>query len=787
MREIQKAAVLGAGVMGANIAAHLVNAGLDVVLLDLAIEKNGKKVNLADLAIKQMARSKPSPIFVASWLAKLKTGNFEEHLGLLSDRDWVIEVVKEDIAVKHQLYKKIEPFIGKHALLTSNTSGIPIRELSAVLPSDLQTRFFGTHFFNPPRYMKLLELIAGPKTDPALFEGFHLFGETVLGKGVVLAKDCPNFVANRIGVLAMMEVIHTMVEDGYGIEEVDKIMGPLTGRPKSAVFRTADLVGLDTFVHVSENLYDAAPDDEKRERFKIPAPIKAMVAKGLLGDKTGKGFYQKSRDAAGKRTILTLDLESLEYREKARVNLPSLEIYKNIPDLGERLAKIAFSDNRVGRLVWKSLSEMIVYAANRLGEVADDIVNIDRAMKWGFNWEMGPFETWDALGLERVAERLEEQGRALPELIRTMLAKGQRRFYESETSRTLYFTGERMAPVPERPNVVVLKDLKKDATKLLHTNPGASLIDLGDGVIGVEFHTKMNAIGADTISMVQIAVQTVEKDFDGLVVANQGGNFSAGANLALLLMEAQEGNFEDIDLMVRQFQQSTTSLRYCKKPVVVAPYGLTLGGGCEYALHADGIQAAAETYMGMVEVGVGLIPGGGGTKEMLLRHVGGAVARGESDLLQPLKRIFEAIGQAKVSTSAEEARGLGLLRSTDGVTMNGDALIQAAKNKVLGLAKQGYKVPRVPLDIPVLGRPAFAALKMALYLMLEGGYISEYDHKIGIHLGKTLTGGDLTPGQTMSEQQVLDLEREAFLSLCGERKTLERIHHMLTTGKPLRN
>ncbi len=787
MKEIQKAAVLGAGVMGATIAAHLVNAGIDVVLLDLAIEKDGKKVNLADLALKQMAKAKPSPIFISSWLGKLKTGNFEEHLGLLSDRDWVIEVVKEDIAIKHALYKNIQPFLAEDALLTSNTSGIPIRELSTALSADLQTRFFGTHFFNPPRYMKLLELIAGPKTDPSIFEAFHLFGETVLGKGVVIAKDCPNFVANRIGVLAMMEVIHTMVEDGYGIEEVDKIMGPLTGRPKSAVFRTADLVGLDTFVHVSENLYEAAPEDEKRERFKIPAPIKNMAAKGLLGDKTGKGFYQKTRDASGKKAILTLDLASMEYREKAKVNLPSLEIFKNIPDLGERLAQIAFTDDRVGQLVWKSLSEMIVYAVNRLGEVADDIVNIDRAMKWGFNWEMGPFETWDALGLDKVAKRLEKEGRAVPELIQTMLAKGQTRFYQSETPQVHYFTGTEMAPVPERPNVLVLKDLKKDGSKVLHTNPGASLIDLGDGAICVEFHSKMNAIGADTIGMVQTAIQTVEKDYEGLVVANQGGNFSAGANLALLLMEAQEGNFEDIDLMVRHFQKSTTSLRYCKKPVVVAPYALTLGGGCEYSLHADGIQAAAETYMGMVEVGVGLIPAGGGTKEMLLRHVGGAVARGETDLLQSLKQVFETIGQAKVSTSGEEARKLGFLRSTDGITMNGDALIQAAKNKVLGLAKQGYKAPAPPNDIPVLGQPAFAALKMALYMMREGGFISDYDHKIGVHLGKILTGGDLTPGQTMSEQHVLDLEREAFLSLCGERKTLERIHHMLTTGKPLRN
>lgn len=789
VKEIRKAAVLGAGVMGSTIAAHLVNAGLDVVLLDLQIEKNGKPLNLADAAVKTMKKVKPSPIYETSWLGKLRTGNFDAHLSLLEDRDWIVEVVKEDATVKQALFKQIADHIPADALLTTNTSGIPIQDLNAFLPESVRPRFFGTHFFNPPRYMKLLELIPGPDTDEATFEAFQVFGETTLGKGVVVAKDCPNFIANRIGVVAMMGVIHTMLDDDYTIEEVDKIMGKLTGRPGSAVFRTADMVGLDTFVHVAENLYEAAPDDEMRDLFKIPAPIKAMVEKGLLGRKSGSGFYKKTRDKDGKTAFLTYDLKDGDYREKAKPNLPSLEMYKNVDDLGERLRKIAFADDRVGRFVWKTFSQMLVYSVNRLGEVSDDIVNVDRGMRWGYSWEIGPFETWDMLGVAAVAKKLKDEGREVPALIEDMLAKGQSKFYDASTPETQYYDvqAKTMAPVPSRPNVMILSEIKRDEKRVLASNAGASVVDLGDGVLCVEFHAKMNAVGADQVSMVAKAIDLVEAGYEGLVVGNQGGNFSAGANLALLLMEAQEGNFEDIDMMVRGFQNSTTSLRYCKKPVVVAPFGLTLGGGCEYTLHGDGVQAAAESYIGLVEVGVGLIPGGGGTKEMLLRHVGGAVKRGEKDLITPLRQIFEAIGTAKVSTSAEEARGLGYLRDSDGITLNGDALLTAAKNRVLGLAKAGYTPPKPPADIPVMGSEGFAAVKLALYMMKEGGYASDHDVKIGTHLGRILTGGNLTPGQSMSEQHVLDLEREAFLSLCGERKTLERIHHMLTTGKPLRN
>lgn len=787
MKEIRKAAVLGAGVMGATIAAHLVNAGLDVVLLDLKIEKDGKPLQLADAAVKQMTKAKPSPIFKTKWLSKIQTGNFEEHLSLLKDTDWVIEVVKEDLKVKHNLYANLLPHLKADAILTSNTSGIPIAQLSEALPEERQASFFGTHFFNPPRYMKLLEIISGPKTDPQLLADFSKFGETVLGKGVVIAKDRPNFIANRIGVQAMMAVMHTMLEENYSIEEIDKIMGPLTGRPKSAVFRTADLVGLDTFKHVSENLYEAVPDDEDRELFKIPEGVQKMVEKGYLGNKTRGGFYKKAKDENGKNTILTIDLETTEYRAKANVNLPTLEMYKNIEKLDERLAKVCFGDDRVGKFAWKVMSRMLVYAANRLHEIAEDIVNVDRAMRWGFNWELGPFETWDVLGVERVVAKLKEEGREIPKVIAEMLDKGQTHFYDQSTPQPKYFDGAQMADVPARPGVLFLKDYKKDQKRIVKATPGASVLDLGDGVALLEFHSKMNAIGADTIAMTAFAVETVEKDFDGLVVGNQGGNFSAGANLMLLLMEAQEGNWEDIDLMVRGFQRATTSLRFCKKPVVVAPFGLTLGGGCEFTLHADAVQASAETYMGLVEVGVGLIPGGGGTKEMALRHIYGAQARGEKNVLPHLQQVFETIGMAKVATSAEEARDFGFLRDTDGVTMNQDALLTDAKNRVLGLAKAGYTAPKPATGIPVLGEPGFAAVKLALYMMEEGRYISEHDKKITTHLARILTGGNVSPGQLVDEQHFLDLEREAFLSLCGERKTLERIHHMLTTNKPLRN
>jgi 3-hydroxyacyl-CoA dehydrogenase len=786
---MKKVAVLGAGVMGSTIAAHLVNAGLDVVLLDLEIDDNGKKINLAQMAVGKMKKANPSPIYVRSWLSRIQTGTFQHNMELIADCDWVVEVVKEDIEVKKKLFASVLPHLSSKALFTSNTSGIPIAQLSDVLPEEVRPRFFGTHFFNPPRYMKLLEIIPGPETRKEYLDFFGTFGEMGLGKGVVFAKDRPNFIANRIGVQAMMATIFIMNRDGYTIEEVDKLMGPIAGRPKSAIFRTADLVGLDTFAHVCDNLYEAIPDDECREFFKIPESVRGMIDKGYLGNKTRGGFYKRVKGEGGKKSVMVINLETLEYEPKKKVKLPSLEIIKNIENTKERIAKVVQLPDRVGKYIWNCLSEMMVYAANRMEEVSDDIVNIDRAMRWGFNWELGPFETWDALGLEYTAKRLEKEGRAVPALITDMLKKGRTSFYKEETSQPEYYAPSKDAflPVAERPNVLFLKDWRKKENAIIKTTPGASLIDMGDGVACLEFHSKMNAIGADTINMTLFAVDEVEKNFEAMIVANQGEQFSAGANLMLLLMEAQEQNFEDINLMIRQFQKATSSIRYCKKPVVVAPHGLTLGGGCEYTVHGDGVQAAAETYMGLVEVGVGLIPAGGGTKEMLLRTVGAAAKRGEKDLLPALQKAFELIGMAKVATSGEEAREFGFLTAQDGVSINGDAVVYEAKQRALGLAKIGYKAPEVPTDIPVIGSAGYALLKIGLTMMKEGGYVSEYDMFLGMKLAKILTGGDLTPGSTMTEQHVLDLEREAFLSLCGQKKSLERIHHMLTTGKPLRN
>ena len=578
---MKKVAVLGAGVMGSTIAAHLVNAGLDVVLLDLEIEDNGKKLDLAKIAVAKMKKANPSPIYLRSWLARIKTGTFQNDMGLISDCDWVLEVIKEDIEVKKKLFASVLPHLSSKAYFTTNTSGIPIGQLSEVLPEEVQPRFFGTHFFNPPRYMKLLEIISGPKTEQKTLDFFGKFGEEVLGKGVVFAKDRPNFIANRVGVQAMMATIAVMKRDDYTIEEVDKIMGPLAGRPKSALFRTADLVGLDTFAHVCDNLYDAIPDDECRDYFKIPDEVRSMIKKGYLGNKTRGGFYKRVKGEGGKKEILVINLETLEYGAKKKVILPSLELVKNIEDTRERLAKVVQIPDRVGKFVWNCLSEMMVYAVNRLGEVSDDIVNIDRAMRWGFNWELGPFETWDTLGIDYVAKRLEKEGRVVPELITTMLANGQTSFYKEETDKPEYFVPEEnaYAKVPERPSVLFLKDHKKGEKRVIKSTPGASLVDLGDGAACLEFHSKMNSIGSDTINMTFFAVDQVEKNFDALVVGNQGECFSAGANLMLLLMEAQEQNFEDINMMIRQFQRATTSIRYCTKPVVVAPHGLTLGGG----------------------------------------------------------------------------------------------------------------------------------------------------------------------------------------------------------------
>ncbi len=791
-RKMEKAAVLGAGVMGAQIAAHLANAGIPVVLLDIVPPDAPPEADvnvrnrLALAALERLQRQKPAPLFLNRYIARIRVGNFEDHLDWLTDADWIIEAVTENLAIKRALYEKIEPFRKPGSLITSNTSGLPIASLAEGRSDDFRRNFLGTHFFNPPRYMYLVELIRTPDTDPEAACFASKLCDELLGKGIVYANDRPNFIANRIGIYGFMRTIQVMMEMGLSITEVDKMTGPAIGRPNSATFRTGDLSGLDTTVAVAQTLYEAVPDDECRALFVPPDFIRQMVERRWIGDKAGQGFYKRVQTETG-RDILELDYQTLEYHPQPKVNFPSLEEAKRIGDVRERLRFLVNGQDKVGRFLWAVIGDALVYAANRIPEITDDLLQVDRAMKWGYNWELGPFETWDALGVTETVKRLEADGKPIPPLVTDLLTTGKTSFYAAQDGTPTVFVPARKAhvPIPERVGVIVLKSVK-ERTGVIKKNPGASLIDIGDGVACLEFHTKMNALGADTISMIQFAVREVAQNFVGLVVGNQGENFSAGANLMMMLMGAQEGEWEELDQAVRTFQNAVMSLRYSPKPTVVAPFGLTLGGGCEMTLHADRVRAAAESYIGLVEVGVGLLPAGGGTKEMLVRCADRA--RGtEADLMVFIKEAFQNIMLAKTSTSAEEARELGYLRPTDGVTMNRDRLIADAKQTVLALALEGYRQPLPRTDIPAVGEAGLALLKLGLHQMLRAGYATEHDVLIGSKVAKVLTGGDLNHPSTVSEQDLLDLEREGFLSLLGERKTQERIQHTLKTGKPLRN
>jgi len=637
--------------------------------------------------------------------------------------------------------------------------------------------------------MHLVELIRTEWTKPEVSCSMFGFLDERLGKGVVVAKDRPNFIANRIGTFGALVTMRTMLDDDYSIEEVDKITGPAVGRPKTATFRTFDLVGLDVFAHVVRNLHENLPDDPEREMFVMPDFVTKMIEKGWLGNKTKAGFYQRKKSDGDKREIWTLNSATLDYRPSQKVKLPSLEMAKNVEDTRERLKTLAWSKDRVGAFLWKTLSRTLCYAADRIPEIADTVVEIDRAMRWGFNWELGPFEVWDAIGVEKSVATLEAEGRNIPSNVRSMIDAGVKSFYRKKDGQHFYydFASEEYRPLADPPGTINLKSLK-DRTGVVKKNSGASLIDLGDGVAGLEFHSKMNSIGGDTLEMLKVALNEVEKNFVGLVVGNQGQNFSVGANLMLMLMEAQDENWEELDMIGRFFQQSVMSLRYSPKPVVVAPFQMVFGGGCEMVLHADRVRASAETYIGLVEVGVGIIPAGCGTKEMLVRALDSIpVDMKEADPFPFVKRAFETIALAKVATSAEEARGFGFLREEDSISMNPDRLIADAKKEVLALAASGYVQPQPRTDILALGNPALATLKLGVHLMKRAGYISDHDALIGEKLARILTGGDLNHATRVSEQYLLDLEREAFLSLIGTRKTQERIAHMLKTGKPLRN
>jgi 3-hydroxyacyl-CoA dehydrogenase len=801
-QRVEQVAVLGSGVMGSRIAAHLANAGIPCVVLDivpgeLTDEERAKGFTLQNPlvrnrisrnAIEALKKSKPSAFFLPDLSELVTAGNFEDHRDWIAKSDWIIEAVVERLDVKRQVLGMVDEVRKPGSLVTSNTSGIPISALAEGRSEDFRKHFCGTHFFNPPRYMKLLEIIPISDTLQEVVEYFTQFGERALGKGIVTCKDTPNFIANRIGVLSMMYAIKTMIEGGYSIEEVDQITGPAMGRPKSATFRTADLVGIDTFVHVAQNLYDAVPDDEMREVFRVPQFIETMVENKWLGDKTKQGFYKKIKGENGNDTILALDYRAMEYRPRRKGSFQSLEMAKAIESVRDRTSMLAYADDRAGSFIWKVLSAILLYSARRVPEITDEIIHIDNAMKWGFNWDLGPFETWDALGIEKSARKMEAEGNNIPPLVEKLLASGKKSFYRSEEGTRSYFVypaGEYKVEV-EAPGVILLPSLK-DRKKEIRKNSDASLVDLGDGVACLEFHSKMNAIGEDILQMTQAAISETDRNFEALVVGNQGSNFSVGANLVLLLMQAQDENWDDLDAVIRAFQRATMSLRYSRKPVIAAPFGMTLGGGCEFSLGADRIHSSAELYMGLVEVGVGLIPAGGGTKEILIRNIEGVPSGSEADLFPFVKRAFETIGLAKVSTSALEAQRLGYARSTDSYSMNKDRLIGDAKRVALSMAQNGYTMPRVRKSIPVLGEPGIANLAVGLHLMREAGYISDYDAHIGRKLAHILCGGDLSAKSFVSEHYLLDLEREAFLSLLGERKTQERIKHMLEKGKPLRN
>ncbi len=799
---IAKAAVLGAGTMGAGIAAHLANAGIPTLLLDIApseltaaeqakgltLESPAVRNRIVNSLFEAAKKLKPAPFMLGDNARLITTGNFSDDLVKLKECDFVIEAVVENLDIKHKLFAEVEKHRKPGAVIASNTSGIPIDSIAEPFSDEFKQHFVGIHFFNPPRYMKLVEVIPGSKTSGEIACAVSGFLDRRLGKGVVPAKDRPNFIANRIGVFGMMATIHEMIAMGFTPTEVDQMTGKAIGHASSATFRTSDLVGLDVTAHVTNNLYPAVPDDEDRDVFQLPALIQTLLDKKLLGDKTKGGFFKKSNDAEGKRIILELDLATFEYKPQVKTKFASLDAAKAVEDKAKRVKTLVWGDDRVGEFLWKTSSRVSRYAANRIPEIAYTIVEIDNAIKWGFGWEIGVFEAWDAIGVVKSVERMRKEGQAIPANVEKMLASGATTFYKNEGGNHSFYdlvAGE-YKRVPARPGVLVLKDVK-ERTGVIKSNPGASLIDIGDGVACLEFHSKMNSIGGDTVSMMNFAIDEVEKNFKGLVVGNQGGNFSAGANIMMLLLAAQEEEWDDINMMVSALQRAVMRLRYSAKPVVTAPYGRTLGGGCEISMHGDKTRAAAETYMGQVEVGVGLIPAGCGTKEMTMRAMDAAAKAPDADPLAFLKKTFELLGMGKVATSAQEARSWGLLRDSDAISMNGDRLIQDAKQEVLNLDAAGYVQPVERTDITVLGESAESAMKLALHMMKQGGFISDHDALIGKKLAHVMAGGTINHKTQVSERYLIDLEREAFVSLCGERKTQERIAAMLKTGKPLRN
>ena len=765
-RSIRTAAVLGAGTMGAQIAAHLANAGIPSHLLDLTADQ-------AREGLKRATALKPDPFYTREAAALITPGGFDTDLRVLATADWIIEAVVERLDVKRGLLERVDAVRRPGSIVSSNTSGIPIAALGEGRSEDFRRHWLGTHFFNPPRYLRLLEIIPTADTDPQVVARVCWFADHRLGKGIVVAKDTPSFIANHIGVFGVAETLRALASGAYTIEEIDAITGPAIGRPKSATFRTMDLAGLDILTHVAQNLVERLGDAQGGARFVLPPLVGALVERGWIGDKAGQGFYKRvapgKGDTTGRAEILTLDPVTLEYRPKQSARLGAIDAARTIEDTGERIRTLFLGKDTVGAFLRATLGQTLLYTARVAPDIAHSVDDVDRAMRWGFGWELGPFEIWDAIGIPTLVDAMETPSSELPPLVTEALRSGRTRFREGG--------------LPAASADLQILRSAKDRQRVVRRNAGASLVDLGDGVLAVEFHSKKNTIGGDTIQMLQAGVKEAAANYQALVVGNDAPDFSAGANLMLLLLEAQEGNWDEIDLMVRAFQQVNLALRYSDVPVVVAAAGVTLAGGCEIALHGDRVQAAAESYIGLVEVGVGLIPAGGGTKEMMVRALG----ESPDDLLPIMQRVFETIGFARVSTSAPHARQLGYLRDVDGVTMNRERLMADAKAVALGRVREGYRPPPRWTAIPVAGESVLAALKLGVHLAWKAGRISDHDAVIGRALAKVLSGGALPHQTTVSEEYLLDLEREAFLQLCGERKTLERIQHTLTTGKPLRN
>lgn len=799
-RRINKVAVIGSGIMGSGIACHFANIGVEVLLLDivprelndaekkkgLTLEDKVVRNRIVDGDLQKAIKSNPAPLYHKDFAKRITTGNLEDDISKVKTADWIIEVVVERLDIKKQVFENLDKHRKPGTLITSNTSGIPIKFMSEGRSEDFQKHFCGTHFFNPPRYLKLFEIIPGPKTSPEVLEFLNGYGEKFLGKTTVVAKDTPAFIGNRIGIFGIQSLFHQVKEMGLTVEEVDKLTGPVIGRPKSATFRTVDVVGLDTLVHVAKGIYDNVPEDEEHGIFQIPGFIDTMMEKQWLGSKSGQGFYKKVKDDKGNSEILSLDLETLDYRKSKKANFATLEKTKSVDKVTDRFPILIAGEDKAGEFYRKNFGAMFAYVSKRIPEITDELYKIDDAMKAGFGWDNGPFEIWDAVGVKKGIELIKDLGKEPAAWVNEMLAAGVDSFYTIKEGNTYYYDipQKKHLKVPGQDSFIILDNIRKSSE--VFKNSGVVVEDLGDGILNVEFISKMNSIGGDVLAGINKAIDLAETDYDGLVISNQGKNFSVGANIGMIFMMAVEQEYEELNAAVKYFQDTSMRLRYSSIPVVVAPHGMTLGGGCEFTLHADRVVAAAESYIGLVEFGVGVIPGGGGSKEMAMRA--SDLFRKDDVELNTLQEFFLTIGMAKVSTSAYEAYDTGILqKGKDIVIVNQNRQIAAAKEVARMMADQGYTKPIQRTDIKVLGKQALGMFLVGTDQMVAGNYISEHDKKIANKLAYVMAGGDLSEASYVSEQYLLDLEREAFLSLTGERKTLERLQHMIQKGKPLRN